>query len=356
MPAVRRKRPKPTRAQAFVALFVVFVALPSMVVIDFFKRFPVGGSPTGAPVEITIPKGAGPLEIGKLLQEKNIIDAPSRFALWLRVSGRFADVRAGTFSLRRGMSPDSIAAELSGAGLNKGIRITVPEGFALSDIGALLEKTGLMSSDAFKKAATDPSLMKTLGIPFATAEGFLFPDTYYFSKNATPAEVVDTLHRQFLQKLSLINAQGRADRNERIILASIVEAEARFPEEAPIIAGIYLNRLDAAKFPSRRLQADPTVAYGCNPFVFNRAPSCATFKGTLGERQLDDDANPYNTYRHEGLPPGPVCAPSLNSLKAAFAPASVPYLYFVAGQDGHHRFATTLDEHNSNVKKYRQGI
>ena len=118
---------------------------------------------------------------------------------------------------------------------------------------------------------------------------------------------------------------------------------------------MYHNRLNDPSFPSRLLQADPTVAYGCEPGVVPRAPSCSGFIGKLTRKHLEDPKNPYNTYRHAGLPPGPICAPGINALKAALHPKDVPYLYFVARKDGRHRFSKTLLEHNEAVKLYREG-
>ena len=126
-------------------------------------------------------------------------------------------------------------------------------------------------------------------------------------------------------------------------------------QEMPIIAGVYLNRPRNPSRPARLLQADPTVSYGCEPFVRPRAPSCVTYKGTLGRRQLDDVANPYNTYKHPGLPPGPIAAPGIDALRAAHRPASVPYLYFVAAAsgDGTHVFSKTYPEHQKAVDALR---
>jgi UPF0755 protein len=147
----------------------------------------------------------------------------------------------------------------------------------------------------------------------------------------------------------------KPDLSLTVILASIVQAEAQVVDEMEIIAGVYHNRLTRDEFPSRLLQADPTVGYGCQPFVKPRAPSCLRFRGTLTHSQIGDPKNPYNTYQHPGLPPGPICAPGLDALKAALRPANVPYFYFVAHKKGRHLFSTTLKEHRRAVDQYRKG-
>jgi UPF0755 protein len=121
----------------------------------------------------------------------------------------------------------------------------------------------------------------------------------------------------------------------------------------PTIAGVYRNRLTKPEFPSRLLQADPTVSYGCLPFVTPRARSCAGFAGVLTRRQLDDRENPYNTYRHPGLPPGPICSPGWAALKAALSPPAVPFFYFVAARDRGHVFSVNLEDHQRAVRSSR---
>jgi UPF0755 protein len=124
----------------------------------------------------------------------------------------------------------------------------------------------------------------------------------------------------------------------------------------PAVAGVFANRLARSDFPSRLLQADPTVAYGCEALQGPVSAACARFAGRLTRAQLDDADNPYNTYRHPGLPPGPICNPGLDALRAALRPAAVPYLYFVASARGRHVFSSTLEEHERAVARYRAGL
>jgi UPF0755 protein len=137
-----------------------------------------------------------------------------------------------------------------------------------------------------------------------------------------------------------------------IILASIVEKETSKREERPIIAGVYINRLSGKLIKSRLLAADPTVSYGCILYP-NLAPSCKYFKGVLQRIHTNDPKNPYNTYQHPGLPPGPICNPGLESIKSVLNAQKNDYLYFVAKNNGYHYFSRTFTEHQRAIKKYR---
>jgi UPF0755 protein len=326
---------------------------------DVLARYPAGAGPgIGQELEVEIPEGVGPRELSTLLEGKGMISSPGRFRLWLRVDGGLAGIKAGRFSLRDDMTPREIVEALSGGAPYRGVRVTVPEGFHLGRVARAMEEAGIVRADELLAAARDKALLLELGIPGPTAEGFLFPDTYYLRRDHGAANVVRRMHAAFEERLAGLSPPPGTDLARLVTAASIVQAEARVPEEMPIIAGVYENRLRDPAFPSRLLQADPAVAYGCVPGIRPGplAPSCAGFSGTLARKQLDDPANPYNTYRHAGLPPGPICAPGSRALEAALHPAAVPYLYFVAGVEGRHRFAVTLEEHNANVALFKRGM
>ncbi len=334
---------------------IVLIGLAATV-IDLLVLFPSRPGPgEGAPRQVEVPGGVGPKGLAKVLFDAGIISSPGRFALWLRAIGKLSDVKAGTFVITDSATPVDVLEALSGRGIERGVKVTVPEGFTLTQIGATLENAGLVDKKAFIKAATDSSTTSTFGIPGPTAEGYLFPDTYFFEESRDAEYFLKTMHDTFKDRLVSAGFSKSHDLKRMVTLASIVQAEARVADEMPVIAGVYTNRLTAKKFPSRLLQADPTVSYGCESFVKPRAKSCTTFKGVLARRQLDDSENPYNTYRHQGLPPGPICAPGLEALKAAKAPANVPYLFFVVKTGGRHAFSKTLKEHQQAVKNYRRG-
>jgi UPF0755 protein len=335
---------------------LLLVLAASTTILDLVVLYPKRPNPgTGALHQVHIPEGIGPRGLASLLKNKGVISSPGRFALWLRITGALSAIKAGSFELSDSMTPREVVQRLSGRGLGKGIKVVFPEGFTLTDMGNALETAGIVNADEFLAAAIDATLVQALQAPGPTFEGYLFPDTYYFEPTAKPQEIIEKMYGVFLNHITDLGIPQTQALKDLVTLASIVQAETGVASEMPVIAGVYINRLTSPSYPLRRLQADPTVSYGCEPFVVPKAPSCATFKGVLGRRQLDDPQNPYNTYQHIGLPPGPISAPGLEALKAAHHPKKVPFLFFVASQkgDGSHVFSTTLEEHQKAVKAYR---
>jgi UPF0755 protein len=243
------------------------------------------------------------------------------------------------------------------------VRVVIPEGFSRYDIARRFERWGLCAREAFLRESADPALLSEHAIAGDSAEGFLFPDTYRLHDAMGARELVRRLLRTGEQRLRPL-LQAHAARvealrvelglgvREIVTLASIVEKEAAVPAEQPIIAGVFLNRLRDPEFRPNRLQADPTVAYGCV-----RDPELVACRGFDGRRvtraMLADADNPYNTYRHAGLPPGPIANPGRSALLAVLQPAQHGYYYFVARGDGRHAFSATLEEHNRAVESYR---
>jgi UPF0755 protein len=337
-------------------LLICLIAGACAALLDVLVIYPESSGPgEGSIVAVEVPSGVGPAELAGLLAERGVLADRGKFRLWLRVTGKLAGVRAGVFELRDDMTPAEVIDAISGRGAGRGVRVTVPEGFTLNQIAETLEDSGIVALENFWVATGSARLLKELGIPGDSAEGYLFPDTYFFDREAGAEEIVRRMHRNFSDKLATLDPPGGKELHRAVILASIVQAEARHADEMGKIAGVFTNRLESPEFPSRLLQADPTVAYGCEPGVTPRAGSCDGFAGTLTRRQLDDPANPYNTYKHPGLPPGPICAPGLDALRAALAPEEVPFFYFVARDDGRHQFSTSLDEHSAAVMRFLKG-
>jgi UPF0755 protein len=219
--------------------------------------------------------------------------------------------------------------------------ITIPEGYSIAQITPLLARTLKVLPDSVTAAVHDTSMLARLDIPVPTLEGYLFPDTYAFPVGTTARqavrEMVYDFERRWKPEWDSSAADLKINRNDLVTMASIVEREARLPEERPVIAAVYYNRLQKGML----LQADPTVQYAIGHHV-----------GRVLYKDLTTES-PYNTYTHKGLPPGPIASPGVASLAAAANPASVPYLYFVAGRDGHHEFRTTLQEHTSAIRQVR---
>jgi UPF0755 protein len=219
--------------------------------------------------------------------------------------------------------------------------VVIPEGYTMFDVAKAMEGAGLGPSDTFLKLFETNSLISDLAPEAQSLEGYLFPNTYEFTRTQTPLEMVAAMVKQFRAVAQQIGLN--TDVNKTVTMASIIEKETSAPEERPLVASVYYNRLNR----SVALDADPTIIYG---ELLNNS-----YQGALHHADLQVDS-PYNTYRHPGLPPGPIGNPGKSSLEAALHPATSHYLYFVSNGNGHHRFAATLEEHNRNVAAYREAV
>ena len=224
--------------------------------------------------------------------------------------------------------------------------VVIPEGFNMFDIAQAIQNAGLGSSEDFLKVATsDTALISGIAPDAKTLEGYLFPNTYEFTRMQTMEEMAAAMVKQFRQverELGLISTD-MTPMQMTVTLASIVEKETAAPEERPLVASVYQNRL-ARNIP---LQADPSVIYA--------ELLQGSYGGALHHADMHFDSA-YNTYTHLGLPPGPIGNPGKTALEAAMHPADTDYLYFVSNGNGHHRFAKNLEEHNKNVAAYRKAM
>ena len=300
------------------------------------------GNPHGAPVRVIVPPGSTFRDATDSLSRHAVLESPRLFRAYAMLRRRDRNIKAGTYLLQRGMGWDDILQALT---LGKGLAhtIVVPEGFNLTSISALLERTMKAQPESIAAAVRDSTLRRELDVPTPVLEGYLFPDTYVFPDAATPRQVVTTMVRRFQQAWNPEwNSRLEAltmTRHDVMTLASIIEKEAKLSAERPLISAVYHNRLRIGM----PLQADPTVQYAM---------------GVHTNRVLYRDlktASPYNTYRVSGLPPGPIASPGKASIEAALFPADVPYLYFVAsGTDGHHEFRTTFSAHTQAIRDARK--
>lgn len=271
--------------------------------------------------------------------------------------GRF---RGGTLLLRDDMSPRQVLQRVAHGFGRTAVRVTIPEGFDRFDIARRLARWHVVDEQAFLRATQSKSLLETMGVSAPSAEGYLFPDTHEFLDRANPDAVVAKLIGSGRERIKTALARHSDSAALRLLgahgvltLASIVEKEAAVARERPRIAGVFLNRLFDADFSPKRLQADPTVAFGCK--VQPGLLSCRGFNGKrVTRRMTSDPANLYNTYRHNGLPPGPISNPGLSSIEAVLSPSEHREFYFVAAGDGTHTFSETLERHNDAVKAFRQ--
>lgn len=301
------------------------------------------GGGTGETVEVRIPDGAGARTVAHRLEEAGLVGHAGVFSLYMIVRGADDELKAGHYEFRRGASWGELVGAIE-AGRVKTVPVTVPEGLTLAETVARLASVTGVPADSILRLATDSAVVAELGVPGPTLEGYLFPETYRFAQGVSPRTALRTMverYRAFWNE----EARARADslglsEQDVVTLASIVEEEARVDGERPVIAGVYLNRLERGM----RLQADPTVQYALE------SPKPRLFYRDI-ERTSD---NPYNTYTHSGLPPGPIASPGTKSLRAVLQPADVPYLFFVARPDGSHIFSRTQAEHEQARERARR--
>jgi UPF0755 protein len=299
-----------------------------------------GQKPYGTSTRVIIPRGASFADAADSLSKANLVGWRKMFRIYARVTGGDRNIKPGTYLLRHGTPWNDIISALHGGhGLVN--TITIPEGYTVAQIAPLLARTLKVPVESVQVAVRDTALLARLDIPTPTLEGYLFPDTYAFPLGTTARqavrEMVYDFERRWKPDWDAKASALQINRNDLVTMASIVEREARLPEERPVIAAVYYNRLKKGML----LQADPTVQYALGHHV-----------GRVLYKDLEV-ASPYNTYVHKGLPPGPVASPGVASLTAAANPANVPYLYFVASSDGHHEFRMTLDEHTTAIKQVR---
>ena len=292
------------------------------------------------PKIIEIQRGEGLIDIAQKLYQNGIIKNRVVFIIEALRSGKNKEFKAGEYAFYPYQTISEILDILSKGKVFQH-KITVFEGATLWQIAEILEKEGVCSKKEFLKWAENKEFLRELGVPSDTAEGFLYPDTYFFAKNTPCPQFISTMVRNFWEKWKSIEPLAQKSNltlREIVILASIVEKEAFYDSEKPIIAAVYLNRLKKGM----PLQADPTINYALKSFR------------RLTYKDYRSVKSPYNTYLHNDLPPTPIGNPSLSSLKAVLTPAKVPYLYFVADGTGKHIFSKTYKEHLKAINEVRK--
>jgi len=287
-----------------------------------------------------IPPKTGAYGVARLLESEGVIRNARAFYLlcWLRNSlGR---MQAGEYAFSTLYSPEEVLEKIVNGRVVIHI-VTLPEGSTIRDVARILDEKDLAPQAEILEIAGSAEFARSLDVKGSSGlEGYLFPDTYQFKKPITSASIAATMVRRFRQQLP---GEWRARRKELglslheiVTMASIVEKEAAVDSERPIIAGVFYNRLKI----NMPLQSDPTAVY-----------DIPGFSGPVTAAHLTRQS-PYNTYRIKGLPPGPICNPGAKSLRAAFYPEKVPYLYFVSNNDGTHHFSITAEEHRNAVSHY----
>lgn len=309
--------------------------------------FWLGKAGTDDAVAVVIPAGAGPRDIARMLAKKGVIGDSELFYRWVRyVMKKENAMKAGEYELSPSMTPEQILAVLE-SGRMAEVRVTVPEGLRKEDVARVLAEAGLCAGDAARivDVMNEAKTVAALGVPAEVPggiDGYLFPDTYRFEKNATPEkilkrmrerlnDVVDSRMRERMRELGW-------DLHKTLTLAAIVEKETGAAPERAHISAVFHNRLKRGM----KLQTDPTVIYGI-----------PHYDGNIRKADLVR-AHPYNTYVIEGLPPGPIAQPGRAAMQAALWPIESDDVFFVArGDSGEHEFCPTLDCHNAAVQKWQ---
>lgn len=326
------------------------------------------GSARG-PVEVEIPRGAGAQKVSELLAEAGLIGRPALFRLYAGQRGAASRFRPGHYKFEAPMTPRQLIDLIVKGVADELVAVTIPEGKNMIEVAEILDAAGVSSKDELLALAMDPLFVKSLDLPGRSLEGYLFPDTYRLRPKSQASRVLVAMvrrHRQVWEELRGANPTGanylrtklKLDDPAAVTLASIVEKETGQPQERPRIAQVFMNRLSKSSFKPKLLQTDPTIVYGCTvapKFLGAASPACQKWDGRIHRIHLDDSANPYNTYTHEGLPPGPIANPGRAALAAVFRPDGTNYLYFVAKNDGTHQFSASIAEHEAAVVKYQRG-
>jgi UPF0755 protein len=322
--------------------FFVIVLLIGLIAAGWFTwaaMLPVGPAQT---TFVLLRPGWTTRHIARELQHDGIIRSADAFLL-LHYAQGLGSLKAGEYKFEAPANALEVRRRLLHGDVY--VRtVQIPEGYNIYDIAAVVEQAGLGSAADFLTAAQgDLFLIKDLDPNAKSLEGYLFPDTYHFTRIDTAHEIVAAMVHRFRQEAQKIGLLRAGDVHRIVTVASIVEKETAVPGERPEVASVYYNRLGR----NMLLGADPSVVYA--------ALVAGRYRGTIYLSDLQFDS-PYNTYKYAGLPPGPIANPGAASLEAAMNPAQTEYLYFVSDNNGHHRFSQTAAEHERNVAAYRRAV
>jgi UPF0755 protein len=321
-------------------IFLSAVAFSLFLLATFlsYVKSPVDQSDTQVIVEI--PRGASFTAAVSILSDAGLIKHKALFYSLARLKNAQNRIRAGEYELSTSMSPAHILEKMI-RGEIADYGVTIPEGYDLRSIAGRLTDEKLIRVETFMKLTRDRAFLSSLGIEAASAEGYLFPDTYTFTKKMSEKEIITMMINRFNEKVTqamITQAEEMGfSREEFVTLASLIEKEAKLKSERPLISAVFHNRLRKGM----KLQCDPTAVYGLEGF-----------EGSIKRSHLRRKSS-YNTYVIHGLPPGPIASPGMESLMAALNPAPVDYIYFVAKNDGSHQFSSNLRSHNQAVSRYQ---
>ncbi len=324
----------------FVFSTTIFLVTIVFIIIAFEVYNSIPAEPVGIDQVFLVRSGTTLSEVAGDLQEKGIIRSSLLFTILARVKGLSRQIKAGEYCLNSSMPPSNILSALSKGAIIT-YPVTIPEGFSRRQIGELLEENDLLDKETFLLLTENEDIAGRYGIKGHGLEGYLYPDTYRFARSQSAISIIDTMVNRFFEVIEPFKESIEASNmnlDEIVTLASIIEKETACPEERPIIASVFLNRLNRGM----RLESDPTVIYGIKDF-----------NGNIKKKHLSENT-PYNTYVIRGLPPGPIASPGFDAIKAVLLPSNTDYFYFVSKNDGTHYFSESLKEHNRAVQIYQK--
>jgi UPF0755 protein len=291
------------------------------------------------PVFVEFPRGTSTGEIAYVLAAKGVLQDRWLF-LAARALHRGTHLQAGEYRFEKPASALDVYGRIVRGDIFY-LELLVPEGFNMFDIAGALAKLGMVKPEAFLAAARDPAMIRDLDPKAPTLEGYLFPNKYRIYRHTTAQQLCRQMTNEFRAQWQALKTNS--DVHDTVTLASLVEREAKRPQERPEVSSVFHNRLRIGM----KLDCDPTTVYAA--LLEDR------YRGVIHRSDLESD-NPYNTYQHKGLPPGPIANPGLSSMRAALLPADTPYLYFVAKADGsgRHNFSESLAGHEAAVALYQR--
>ena len=330
---------------ATLLLGITLVAGGLCAKIAFFAYQPARtGADAQAKKVIELRKGDSPAEVTKNLYQLGVIADKSDFLLLGRVLREWKKIKAGEYEVSADMNPLDVFKVIT-SGQSMAHRITVREGENMYEVAKAIEAEKLATADRILQLCKDPKFIQTLGIPTpasGTLEGYLFPDTYFFNKTMTAEDMVHQMVKKFQSIWTAQHEEGAKKLGltpyQALTLASVVEKETGAPQERPMVASVFHNRLKKGM----KLQSDPTIIYG----IWER------YQGNLHKADITHPT-PYNTYTIPSLPLGPISNPGKEAIDAVLHPADTPYIFFVSHNDGTHEFTTTLKDHTQAVKKFQ---
>jgi len=355
-PSVKRTQGRLRVAAVGLGLAGALVALALLLFVWSFFSAPGAGKTQHFEV---LPNESSSSFVARL-EQAQLTASPRLFSAYLRLLNPALKLTAGRHVVPGDLSARELLRRLARSPGRGTAHVIVPEGFNHVQLAERLELLGVCDAEDFRRAVRDAEHAHALGIPADSAEGYLFPATYELLADSTPGAVVGVLVEEAQKHLSQLQAelgaQFQARKTEHgmsahdvVVLASIIEKEAAKADEKPLIASVFLNRLlDPTFRPLHMLQSDPTASYGC---LVQEPPPPSCTPGRPTPAMLRDASNLYNSYRHPGLPPGPISSPGEAAIRAVLAPAQTDYLYFVAQGGGRHRFSRTFSEHRGAIEQ-----